>query len=182
VHPRFEELIRHLDRHRAELTQAVGIVPVDRVAERPGRDRWSVAEILEHLAIVERRLSIGLAREIATARRAGLGPETETTSVMDMLNLDRLLDRTNKLTSGEASQPTGIQKAEESLVALRDQRVEFKHALQEADGLALGQLSLPHPRFGQLNGYQWVLFAGAHEGRHAAQIREVVQQLETAPK
>jgi hypothetical protein len=178
MHPRTEELLRHLDRHRDALTQAVALVPPDRVAERPAPDRWSVAEVLEHLAIVERRLSLALAREIVTARRAGLGVETETSSVMGMLDIDQLLDRTRKLASSEASVPKGTQTAEASLAALTEFRAELKKTLQNADGLALGQLSLPHPRFGQLNGYQWALFAGAHEGRHADQIREVTRDLE----
>ena len=45
------------------------------------------------------------------------------------------------------------------------------------NGLAIGQIELPHPRFGLLNAYQWVLFLGAHERRHTAQIREIVETL-----
>jgi hypothetical protein len=38
-------------------------------------------------------------------------------------------------------------------------------------------VSWPHPRFGPLTGYQWIAFSGAHEARHAAQIREIAEQL-----
>ncbi len=30
----------------------------------------------------------------------------------------------------------------------------------------------PNPRFGELNLHQWLLFLGAHEARHTAQVRE----------
>jgi hypothetical protein len=32
---------------------------------------------------------------------------------------------------------------------------------------------LHDPRFGALNGYQWLLFLGAHEKRHTDQISEI---------
>jgi hypothetical protein len=41
------------------------------------------------------------------------------------------------------------------------------------DGVALSDVSAPHPALGPLNGYQWFLFLAAHEGRHTAQIREI---------
>ena len=50
-------------------------------------------------------------------------------------------------------------------------------AIARGDGLALSQVEHPHPIFGPLNLYQWVAFVGAHEARHAAQIREVGAQL-----
>jgi hypothetical protein len=40
--------------------------------------------------------------------------------------------------------------------------------------MALCEVSAPHPAVGSLNGYQWFLFLAAHEGRHTAQIREIM--------
>ncbi len=45
--------------------------------------------------------------------------------------------------------------------------------MREADGLALGNFSYPHPMFGPLDLYQWLVFVGLHESRHACQIREL---------
>ena len=42
-----------------------------------------------------------------------------------------------------------------------------------AYGLALGGVTSAHPALGALNGYDWVVFAGAHMGRHAEQIGEM---------
>jgi hypothetical protein len=38
-------------------------------------------------------------------------------------------------------------------------------------------VSFPHPVLGPTNGYQWFLFIGSHEARHADQIRETARQL-----
>jgi hypothetical protein len=49
--------------------------------------------------------------------------------------------------------------------------------VRATDGLALGGVLATHPRLGSLNVYQWVLFVGGHETRHAAQIREIGEAL-----
>jgi hypothetical protein len=57
-------------------------------------------------------------------------------------------------------------------------RAHFLEFVQSCDGLALGEVSFAHPALGPLNVYQWLLFAAGHHARHAAQIREIGQQLE----
>ena len=53
------------------------------------------------------------------------------------------------------------------LQAVRERLVT---ALIQGSGLALGTVSYPHPLFGPLNGYQWILVISMHERRHVAQI------------
>jgi hypothetical protein len=53
----------------------------------------------------------------------------------------------------------------------------FAKALAEGlpvDGRDLTRLSAPHPIFGPINGYEWVLFIGQHEERHLGQLRDTV--------
>jgi hypothetical protein len=56
-----------------------------------------------------------------------------------------------------------------------------REAAGAGDGLALGTVYHPHPQFGPLSLYQWIAFVGAHEGRHAAQIRETGEALAKRP-
>ena len=51
MHPRIKELVEALDSRRAELTRAVNDLPTSARNRRPLEDRWSVAEVLEHLAL-----------------------------------------------------------------------------------------------------------------------------------
>ena len=51
----------------------------------------------------------------------------------------------------------------------------------ETDGLELSAVTLPHPIFGPLTFYQWIVFLAGHEGRHALQIREVGRVLSAQP-
>jgi hypothetical protein len=60
----------------------------------------------------------------------------------------------------------------EALAGLDASRVALRNSLREADGIALN-FTYPHPMFGPLDLYQWLVFVGLHESRHACQIREL---------
>jgi len=65
MHPRTEELLRHLDANRAVLHAAVDAVPPALRERKPGPDRWSVAETLEHLSRVEEGITRLLALRLS---------------------------------------------------------------------------------------------------------------------
>lgn len=105
MHPRIQEVLEYLDSTRSDLSQAVEDVPATRREERPGPDRWSVAEVLEHLGKIERRIVRMVAGRIAEAKAAGLGPETETSPIIDSINRARIADRRQPVTAPEMLHP-----------------------------------------------------------------------------
>ena len=177
MHPRTQELLSHLRDARAELARALAGVPADRRQEKPAPDQWSVAEILEHLAIVEARIAGMVDRDVAAAKATGLAREMSDEPVLPSIDMEGLTDRTTKRVAGETSQPTGSLDATEAWAKLADSRALLEAAIREGDGWALETLSQPHHRLGPMNLYQWIAFSGAHELRHAAQIVEVGRRL-----
>lgn len=173
MHSRTQELLDHLTRARGELKAAVAQVPAAARDAKPAPDRWSVAEILEHLAIVETRIAAMVARDVAAARETGLGRETSESSVLATVDVAGLKDRRQKRVAGETSLPTGTLTAEAAWDRLETSRAQLERAMREADGWALEGLTQAHPRLGAMNLYQWIGFVGAHESRHAAQIAEI---------
>jgi hypothetical protein len=97
--------------------------------------------------------------------------------VLSSLDVADLLDRSVRRVSGESSLPPGQLDAAAAWARLEWERVRLRQIVIAADGLALGDLSAPHARLGPLNLYQWLIFLGGHEGRHALQIREVGEAL-----
>lgn len=176
-HPRVVELLDHLDLHRASLRAAVESVPIGLRDRRPKDDRWSVAEILEHLGIVEARIAGLIEHQVEAGRAQGLQADTERTSVLGTLDVAALLDRSVRRVSGESSVPPGQLDSATAWARLEQERVRLRRVVIAADGLALGDLSAPHARLGSLNLYQWLIFLGGHEGRHALQIREAGEAL-----
>jgi hypothetical protein len=178
MHPRTEELLQYLDTQRAVLRAAVESVPVERREVPPEPGRWSVAGVLEHLARVETSIARLFASRLAEAKAVGLGPEMETTPILGTLGMERILDRSQRLTTSPAAQPQAELGADTAWAALEAAGTAFREALLTGDGLALSDLVHPHVALGPFNFYQWAGFVGAHEARHAAQIREIGAALE----
>ncbi|MBX6364365.1 MAG: DinB family protein [Gemmatimonadetes bacterium] len=173
-----EELLRLLDSTRAELRRAVEAVPAARRRERPAEGRWSVAEVVEHVAGVERRIVEDVvAPRLEELRAAGTPAGPGSGPVVDPALLERLLDRSRRLTASASAQPTGAVDVEASLAALETVRAALRDAIVATDGLALAEVVLPHPVFGPLNLCGWITFLAGHEARHTAQIREVAAAL-----
>lgn len=172
MHPRITELLAYLDQQRAELRAAFDAVPPDRRDQSPAPDRWSAAQIVEHVAMVERRVAAVIASRVALAREVRLESDTSRDPVLPAMNLSQLTDRSRPLKAPETAQPTGLGWME-AWAALERAGQLVRGAASDGDGLALGVLAAPHPVMGPMSIYEWIAFVGAHEGRHAAQIREM---------
>jgi hypothetical protein len=170
MHPRISELLDYIEKQTATLRDAYESVPAEKRAVRVTPDRWSPAEVIDHLATVERRLTQRIAGLVEQAR--ALPPETETTSALTSQNTTRVLDRTGRLVTSEALEPRNSDPTHvwDDLMAARQGVVDVVHS---ADGLALGAVSAPHPALGVFSGYDWIAFIGSHAARHADQIREM---------
>ena len=177
MQPRIQEVLDHLDASRIALKAAVSNVSADNVAVRPAPERWSVTEIVDHLALVETRVARLLVGELQKAQTSGLPSESESSSVVQEQLVSGLLDRSKPIVAGETSQPRGI-SLDAAFATLDSERNALRDAIIAADGLALGTVRLPHPRFGDLDLYQWFTFLGAHEARHVEQVRETAAALE----
>ena len=177
MHPRIRELLDFLETQRRALRAAVDALPGELRERRPSVDAWSVAEVIEHVAIVERRLAHRLDTLLAEARARDVGPETETSSVLDAAAHRTLLDRSYRVTAAATAQPSGTVDAEQAWEEFEAAHAALRASVLAGDGLALSAVTAGHPRFGDLSWYQWVAFVGGHEARHAAQIRDVATTL-----
>src|SRR5260370_39861629 len=96
MHTRLEEVLNYLDTERSTLREAVELVPAELRDQAPGPDRWSVAQVLQHLAIIEKRIGMGMTKWIADAHASKLGPEIETSSILNSLPLQLIADRSQR--------------------------------------------------------------------------------------
>jgi len=177
-------LIDHLERTRAALRQAVDSIPPSYRQQRPGADRWSVAEVLEHLAIVERRIASRLGDALTAARSsqpAAASSAVSAAPVIDDRQLAQFADRSRRFKTSEASEPRGGLTADQAWAELQEVRLTVIRLVQESDGLALAEPIAPHPRFGPWTFRQWAVFVGGHDVRHADQIREMAPAFAAPP-
>jgi len=182
MHPNLTDVFAKLDESHARLRDAVDAVPPQWRSTRPAADRWSVAEILEHLALVETRLARLLGRAVDTAMESGLPPETGARVPLAAALVERMADRVNKRSAPETAVPTGTLDHEAARAAAGTARAALRNAIERGDGLALNTVTLSHQVFGELTVYQWLELMAGHERRHAEQIDELREALTNAQR
>lgn len=170
MHPRLTELLDYINAQTNDLRKAYDAVPSERRTVRPEPDRWSPAEIVHHLVIVDRRINQRLRALIEEARAHP--PESDVAPALSTI-ADRVTTRDRRFKTSEASEPreTDPSRIWDDLATVRR---ELEEVVATADGVALGKVFAPHPALGPLCGYDWLVFVGAHAARHADQIREQV--------
>ena len=177
MHARTTELIEHLEKSRSDLRAAVDAVPAELRDKQPSPDKWSTAQVLEHLAHTESSVTGLLERGMRKRERAGLKPATDASAVLPTIDAKKLLDRATKFTAPETVRPTKNLNSEQAWQVLTNSRSSLLDTLKSADGIDVDSIRGPHPFLGELGFHQWIAFVGLHEARHAAQIRATATAL-----
>lgn len=176
LNSRLTELVQYASAARGELESFLHSVPEPMHTIRAAPERWTVTEHVEHLALIED--SIGrLISSMAKQLRAENAIETSDVSVLDALDQYRLPETGTKLVAPAPYRPTGSFTTSEALDKLRAIRTRMLEGVQKANGLDLTKAKFPHPFFGPLDGYQWLLLVAQHELRHLNQMKQDIQNL-----
>jgi uncharacterized damage-inducible protein DinB len=131
-------------------------------------DRWSVAQVMEHIAAAEDFIR-GMLKEkimMAPAGEAGRDVKKTDDAVMAMVP-----DRTNKVQAPEPLVPTNrFGSPADSVKHFVESRATTEEFLKTTTGLRDHVTDSP---MGKLDGYEFVLLIAAHSERHTKQINEV---------
>jgi hypothetical protein len=146
-------------------------VPAALWQKRPAADRWSVAEVIGHLIMVETAIQQGFAKMLAS--------EPQRVPFWRRLHIPPKLSE-YRLLRAETPSPLDSSLVGEKDVMLEEFRALRKRtlALLEANrDRDLSRWRWPDPLFGSLNGWTWFTVIAYHEVRHTKQIREIVKAL-----
>jgi hypothetical protein len=164
----------HLAASRERLLGLVDGLTAQQWTFKPGEGRWSIGECLEHVARVENRI-VGL---IGKKLEGPPEPRKRDSAPDGFQEKDAALakmvpDRTTRREAPEPARPVGQWPETQELVS-EFQKTRARTAQFVADtGADLRSYSLPHPAFGVLDCYQWLIVLGLHGERHARQIEEI---------
>jgi hypothetical protein len=135
---------------------------------KPAPDRWSVAQVMEHIAAAEDFLRTVTKEKVMLAPAGEAGREVKKT---DEAVLAMVPDRTNKVQAPEPLLPSNrFGSPEGSLKHFVESRAMTADFLKTTAGLRDHVMDSP---LGKLDGYEFVLFIAAHSERHTKQINEV---------
>ena len=178
MHARLAETMDYVEDKRKELLQSFAGVPSERLRQRASADGWSVAEILDHLSVVEAGIARLIAKRATRAREAGLGEETSTESVLASFDSHRArLEATTEMQAPTTVLPRANVDINEAIKGLESSRAALRVAVLGASGLSLSEIKHTHPILGELDLYQWLIFVGQHEGRHRKQIERTLNSI-----
>jgi hypothetical protein len=165
-----KRLTQYLTETRERLLGTARGLSPQQLDHKPAPDRWSVAEVLEHLTVAESRL---LPRIEETLRGSHDAAKASAWEGREEALLQFVISRSPRVQAPDPIQPTGRWGHEElfrQLEAVRGRTTEFA-ATTNAPVRNFFHL---HPVLGELDCYQWLLITGAHWERHRAQIEEVM--------
>lgn len=161
--------VDYLDKTRDGVLAATRSLSPAQLNFKPAPDRWSVAEVAEHLAATEGFLMNLVLTQVMTAPARA---EATDVKAIDEFVLKAIPDRTTKLKAPEPLVPTNrFNTPADSLKQFTEGRAKTRAFLTETKELR--DHALDSPLGQKLDAYQWVLFIAAHSDRHTKQMLEV---------
>lgn len=159
--------VDNLKRTRDELTRETENLTDAQWHFHESPDRWSIAEVVEHLALWE----IIWAREISIGTRTKSQPELNKTSRPDTYYATWIMEDTPHK-SPDFSRPTGFIKGKDNLTfftKLRNQHITFTDTTQADMRSCFEFTGTNSPR----NMHQVYIFQWGHVDRHMRQISKI---------
>ena len=163
-----EQALRYLAETRTGVIEAVKGLSEAQFNFKPAPDRWSGAECLEHIAIVENQVLSGVRVRLEKAPAPSADRDVQR---VDAMVLSTVPDRSTKVQAPPQLVPTGHTTPAATLerfLASREQTVNWLKSDSDLRGH-----SVDHPVLGPLDGYEWILAIAGHSERHTKQILEV---------
>lgn len=158
--------------------QGTSAFSTDQLAFKPGTDKWSVFEVLEHIAVVE----TGIFSIVQGALTKPADPSRRDEIKVSAEQIVKILtNRNGKAQAPEQVKPTGrfpnAMVAREAFGRQHEQIMAFVQS-SNAD---LHNRYWKHPATGVIDLYQTLVLIAAHTQRHLLQIEEI-KQTEGFPK
>lgn len=164
-------IVEKLTAARAQLLAVAETVSAGLWQKQPAPGRWSAAEVIAHLTMVETAVLKGARKLLQTDpvpvpfwRRLHIPPK---------LSEYRLIKRQSPL----PLDPAYLGEKDAMLERFRALRAETLAFLESNRGRDLTRWRWPHPFFGSLNASTWFKMISYHERRHTKQLREIVKAL-----
>ncbi len=166
-----EVAVKHLQTTHDAFLQSISGLSEKQWRFKPAPDRWSVAEVAEHITVAEGAILGMVQKQVMTSPAA---PEKRAeVAGKDEMILKNVPDRSHKLQAPEFLKPTNRWATREELTKVFEEERKTTMDYVKTTSDDLRDHFFAHPVFGPLDAYQWILLISAHSERHTKQILEV---------
>ena len=171
-----EEIYNGNAKVRARLKELLLSLSEQQVSALPEGEKWTVAQIVEHISMVDEGSMRICSRLLKKAQEAGQLSDGQVVISEGFLQKGTEI-ATMKVNAPDIVQPTFGKTISESLAKLdenTEQLEKLRPMFESVDGTAL---KFPHPFFGEISAQEWLALKGGHEMRHIKQIENVLAKI-----
>ena len=161
---------------RERLKALIGSIPPEKTSVLPEGEKWTIAQILEHVAMVDESTVKICAKLLKKAQEAG------QTSDGQVVISDEFLQKgveiaTMKVDAPSFVQPSAGKSIAESLTKLDETAERLNEMRSLFESVSGCDLKFPHPFFGEITAQEWLALKGGHEMRHIKQIDRLLEKI-----
>lgn len=161
--------LKYLSDTKADFVKEVTGLSDAQLNFRAAPNRWTIAEVAEHIILSENMLAGLIQGQILKSAAV----ESSVFRVNDKGVILAITNRAEKFTAPEMLKPASRFKTTNDLLTnfdkARNQTIEFV----KANKVNMRNHFFENPLMGMIDGYQWLLFTIGHSERHLAQLKEV---------
>ena len=162
IHRRTREMVADLD--------------VEKGAKLPDGEKWTMAHLIEHIAIVQDGMMKISAKLLNEAKSAD-GKSSGEAVITDNFKQKAAAAQQVKLQAPERVAPTGKLTVTEALAKMEETRHSLEDLRPLFETVECSDVKFPHPFMGDLNAHEWLTLIGGHEARHQKQIASLLEKL-----
>lgn len=172
-----DEIYRENARIRQKLKNTVGSLTPRQTGRRGTDGNWSVAEIVEHVSLVDEGVTKICAKLLGKAKSERRFADGKVSLSEDFLEKATEIAHT-KVEAPEFVKPVSGRTIAESFARMDEsQRImdDIRPLFKSFDGTTH---KFPHPLFGEISAHEWLTLRGGHEAQHIKQIETMLAECE----
>jgi DinB superfamily len=148
---------------------------------RPDGEKWSIADVVEHVSLVETAIGRICAMLLAKAEADGRTGDNAVKISDNFIGKSDEIARV-KVEAPERVHPTGEKTMAESMATIDDNQRLLDEMRPLFDSLDGNEYKFPHPFFGDISAIEWLALVGGHKQRHAKQIEKILGKIRQEKK
>lgn len=173
-----EALLAENSDAQVKLVATVGTLDHETATTFVEGEKWNVAQLVEHIAIVEEGIGKLCYSLLKKARSEG----SPTTNGVELS--ERFMEALNASLTEKLSAPESVHPSEHP-VSIAHSLDRLKQSGRHIEELAplfeqfnSTSHTFPHPHWGKMTAGEWLSIVGAHKLRHIRQINSVLDKIE----
>ncbi len=164
------------DTIREKLKTTLEVLTLEQVTSLPEGEKWTISQIVEHLAMVEEGMSKICAKLLSKAQRE----DKKSRGIVELSQ--NFIEKgaevaTVKLEAPDWVVPKAGQGIVQSMSRMDENRKRLNDMRPLFEAYDGNTYKYPHPFFGDISAVEWLTLVGGHEARHLRQIRNLLEKM-----